>query len=58
MTSNVCEKLPKSLRERATYQVGGGVVGQQQEGYTGYSAKPGKLSSERLQPFQSGAFFF
>lgn len=57
MTSNVCENLPKNLRERATFQVGGGVVGQQQQGYTGYSAKPGKLSAERLQPFQGNAFF-
>lgn len=57
MTSNVCENLPRNLRERATFQVGGGVVGQQQQGYTGYSAKPGKLSAERLQPFQGNAFF-
>jgi len=57
MTSNVCENLPRNLRERATFQVGGGVVGQQQQGYTGYSAQPGKLSAERLQPFQGNAFF-
>jgi hypothetical protein len=57
MTTNVCENLPRNLRERATFQVGGGVVGQQQQGYTGYSAKPGKLSAERLQPFQGNAFF-
>ena len=57
MTSNVCEKLPKNLRQRATFQVGGGVVGQQQQGYTGYSAKPGRLSPERMQPYQGNAFF-
>jgi hypothetical protein len=57
MTSNVCEQLPKNLRQRATFQVGGGVVGQQQEDYVGYSAKPGKLSADRLQPYQGNAFF-
>jgi hypothetical protein len=57
MTSNTCERLPKNLRQRATYQVGGGVVGQQTEGYTRYSAQPGRLSAERLQPFQGNAFY-
>jgi hypothetical protein len=57
MTSNSCERLPRNLRQRATYQVGGGVVGQQQQGYTGYSAQPGRLSPERLRPFQGNAFY-
>jgi hypothetical protein len=57
MSSNTCERLPKNLRQRATYQVGGGIVGQQQQGYTGYSAQPGRLSAERLQPFQGNAFY-